>query len=261
VFAGNDGGNGGAVWIEGQSNALVVGCEIHLNTVGGIGGGIGIGAEATPTIRDCYIHDNTASTGGGICTSAVGGVIEGCSVTGNTATNGGGIALMSSTGCVIRDTRVDWNEAVNTGGGLHAIYSSFEMHGCEVEDNSTQWEAGAVWLGDTDAAFTGSKFLRNSATESTGGILVDASVLSVSSSEISANGVGLAIAGLAPSTAVAQHNWWGHDSGPYHPTSNPSGLGDGVGDGVLFAPWNVVTGIGGESVVPVSWSALKATYR
>jgi hypothetical protein len=261
VFVANDGGNGGGLWFEGESNALVVGCEIHLNTVGGIGGGIGIGAAATPTIRDCDIHDNTASTGGGVCSSAPGGVIEGCSITGNSATYGGGIALMSSTGCVIRDTRLDWNESVNSGGGLHAYYSSFEMWDCEIEGNSTQWEGGAVWLENTDAAFTGSAFLGNSATEFTGGILIESSTLVVASCEIAGNGVGLAITGSGASTAMAQHNWWGHDSGPYHPTSNPLGLGDSVGDGVAFAPWNVVTGIDDEPVMRASWSAIKAAYR
>ncbi|HYN89374.1 MAG TPA: right-handed parallel beta-helix repeat-containing protein, partial [Ardenticatenaceae bacterium] len=32
-------------------------------------------------------------------------------------------------------------------------------------------------------------------------------------------------------------NYWGATSGPYHPTLNPAGQGDRVGDGVLFAPW------------------------
>lgn len=35
----------------------------------------------------------------------------------------------------------------------------------------------------------------------------------------------------------ATYNWWGDPSGPYHPTSNPSGLGDRVSDNVLFDPW------------------------
>jgi parallel beta-helix repeat protein len=34
-----------------------------------------------------------------------------------------------------------------------------------------------------------------------------------------------------------REQWWGSASGPYHPTSNPAGLGNGVSDGVLFAPW------------------------
>ena len=35
----------------------------------------------------------------------------------------------------------------------------------------------------------------------------------------------------------ARWNWWGDSSGPYHPTLNPDGLGDEVGDNVLFDPW------------------------
>jgi RHS repeat-associated protein len=35
----------------------------------------------------------------------------------------------------------------------------------------------------------------------------------------------------------ARNNWWGHDSGPYHPTLNPYGLGNAVSDNVLFDPW------------------------
>ncbi|MGD9347418.1 MAG: right-handed parallel beta-helix repeat-containing protein [Candidatus Aminicenantes bacterium] len=35
----------------------------------------------------------------------------------------------------------------------------------------------------------------------------------------------------------AENNWWGDASGPYHPTLNPSGLGDEVSDDVDFEPW------------------------
>ena len=32
-------------------------------------------------------------------------------------------------------------------------------------------------------------------------------------------------------------NWWGHNSGPYHPDTNPDGLGDAVSDYVDYEPW------------------------
>ncbi|MDP2668250.1 MAG: right-handed parallel beta-helix repeat-containing protein [bacterium] len=40
-------------------------------------------------------------------------------------------------------------------------------------------------------------------------------------------------------TAVvdARSNWWGDASGPYHPTLNPSGLGNRVSNNVDFDPW------------------------
>jgi len=35
----------------------------------------------------------------------------------------------------------------------------------------------------------------------------------------------------------ATDNWWGDASGPYHPSTNPSGNGDEVTDNVEFYPW------------------------
>lgn len=259
---GNDGGSGGALWLEGESSPLVTGCEIHLNTVGGMGGGIAVDVTATPTIRDCYIHDNTASTGGGICSAASGGLIEDCRIARNDATFGGGIAVMSAVGIVVADTDVEWNDAVHSGGGVYTSDSVLEMRGCRIADNSTQGAGGAVWFLNVDAVIAGTVLLRNSAVGSTGGILIDTSTLTVSTSEITGNGVGLAITGLEASSAEAARNWWGHDSGPYHPSLNPGGLGDAVGDGVGFAPWNVVTGVCEQNPPkPASWGAIKAGYR
>jgi parallel beta-helix repeat protein len=35
----------------------------------------------------------------------------------------------------------------------------------------------------------------------------------------------------------ATFNWWGDETGPHHPTLNPTGKGDRVSDNVLFKPW------------------------
>ena len=44
--------------------------------------------------------------------------------------------------------------------------------------------------------------------------------------------------GGGPSTVIAaQHNWWGSSFGPYHPSSNPSGIGNAVSDNVNFSDW------------------------
>ncbi len=39
----------------------------------------------------------------------------------------------------------------------------------------------------------------------------------------------------------AAFNWWGDSTGPYHPVSNPDGLGDEVSDRVSFEPWHTDT--------------------
>ena len=38
-------------------------------------------------------------------------------------------------------------------------------------------------------------------------------------------------------TIDAKNNWWGANSGPYHPWENHRGKGDNVSDSVLFLPW------------------------
>jgi uncharacterized repeat protein (TIGR01451 family) len=43
-----------------------------------------------------------------------------------------------------------------------------------------------------------------------------------------------------PPPVMATHNWWGDPSGPFHPDTNPGGLGDQVSDHVIYRPWRVV---------------------
>ncbi|MEW6104569.1 MAG: IPT/TIG domain-containing protein, partial [bacterium] len=42
-------------------------------------------------------------------------------------------------------------------------------------------------------------------------------------------------------TISATFNWWGHNSGPEHPITNPSGQGDKVSDWVDYWPWTAIT--------------------
>ncbi|MCC6189355.1 MAG: right-handed parallel beta-helix repeat-containing protein [Anaerolineales bacterium] len=51
------------------------------------------------------------------------------------------------------------------------------------------------------------------------------------------------------STITATMNWWGHDTGPYHPTLNAGGQGAPVSDYVDFSPWR-----GSPSQGPTTYS-------
>ncbi|MCK4614248.1 MAG: right-handed parallel beta-helix repeat-containing protein, partial [Thermoplasmata archaeon] len=51
-------------------------------------------------------------------------------------------------------------------------------------------------------------------------------------------------------TINATNNWWGHESGPYHPTNNSQGKGNNVTDYVEFDPW-----IGKELIIYVDDNA------
>ena len=53
-------------------------------------------------------------------------------------------------------------------------------------------------------------------------------IIGSDSSGIFNNGTGIIDARL---------NWWGNETGPYHPTTNPSGTGNIVSDNVDYKPW------------------------
>ncbi len=67
------------------------------------------------------------------------------------------------------------------------------------------------------------------------GIRINGSSPTISGNSIYSNTYGLYNSGS--NTVDATNNWWGHDSGPYHPTLNPYGLGNAVSDRVNFDPW------------------------
>ncbi|NUO18867.1 T9SS type A sorting domain-containing protein [bacterium] len=48
---------------------------------------------------------------------------------------------------------------------------------------------------------------------------------------------GITRGSLDGSVVDARWNWWGHESGPYHPENNPQGQGASVDDGIRFNPW------------------------
>ncbi|NUO20142.1 T9SS type A sorting domain-containing protein [bacterium] len=65
-----------------------------------------------------------------------------------------------------------------------------------------------------------------------------------------------------PSTIDARNNWWGHETGPYHPTRNPFGQGDTIlSDSVLFDPWllsppDTSNSVSPRPEAPVNWKLM-----
>lgn len=78
------------------------------------------------------------------------------------------------------------------------------------------------------------------------GVYVTGGTVSVSGSTLSGNtSYGVYSTGTA---VVAEGNYWGHASGPYHASSNPSGTGDDVSDNVDFDPFETALETTGPSL-------------
>jgi hypothetical protein len=150
---------------------------------------------------------------------------------------------------------------------MACIAGSLVVSGTTVSDNFALSEGGAVQLLGGTAVIDSCEIFGNSSGESkswAGGIYLDAgSALSIHRSRIHGNGIAVYFdsPGGPPSlNADATDNWWGDDSGPYHPTLNPAGLGDRVSDYVDFVPWDGMTPVFADGSDPAPSAALLTSF-
>jgi len=179
------------------------------------------------------------SSGGGICCFDYGSpLISNNVISGNAATDGGGISMTYSN-ALIRDNIISGNTAgfnlAGFGGGIFGNSDSLVIINNTITGNAAELAGGGIFL-------FGGFIVIDSCTISDNvgdGVRCDyfCYAITVNNSNISGN-AGYGVRNTAPSSLVlAEYNWWGDSTGPYHPTLNPGGLGDSVSDYVDFDPW------------------------
>jgi hypothetical protein len=153
--------------------------------------------------------------------------------------------------------------AVEVGGGAHATITGNTISGnTGVASSDGSTSAGIIATTYYDDG-TQATIIGNEISGCTTGIGVgydgsDTSVVTAHLNLITGNTTG--VESTAP-IVDALSNWWGDVTGPYHPTKNPTGLGDDVSDNVLFDPW--VKGIeytGDTSIPSGSTANLRARF-
>lgn len=195
------------------------------------------------TLIACLLTDNRGGTGGGAGAGGAALYLRDCRLTGNQADFGGGIGLMSTDAVRIQDCVVEANSALFWGGGLCADDAGFTLSGGRIDANTAAGEGGAAYLLASSAMIQGCRIRNNTSAGETGGFHLEGSRLTVTGGSLTGNGTAIRVATPLADPVDARLNWWGDGSGPYHPLDNPGGLGDAVSDQVLFAPWNVETGV------------------
>lgn len=204
------------------------------------GGGI-YTSWSSAVITDNIITTNSAQNGGGIacfCDAAnISTTIINNTIVSNTANNGGGIYMdCPFTMCTIRENTISWNTAYN-GGGI-ACYYVFQplltISKNIITHNTADSAGGGIWC------YLASRPIIDSCTiayNSGDGIFAGHySLPTIHYNNITDNdGFGVRN-GDTTVTVMAEHNWWGDATGPYHET-NPAGMGDTVSDHVDFDPW------------------------
>ncbi|MDI6752187.1 MAG: right-handed parallel beta-helix repeat-containing protein, partial [bacterium] len=207
---GSPGGTGSGVYLRSSNNG-VISDNIIFNNIGGRGGtGAGFGRGGPGGIgqgiclsssTNITISNNTIfnNTGGQ-------GGQSGFGAQGGQGGEGYGIYLSSSLGCNISKNTVSDNQGGQRGSagphGSYGIYGyGYGVYSCSSSTSEIHYNT-----------FSGNK--NGDATKGYGAYH-DGSLGTISTTL----------------------NWWSHNSGPYHGTSNPTGIGDMVSDWVDYNPW------------------------
>ncbi|MFC2092744.1 right-handed parallel beta-helix repeat-containing protein [Bacteroidota bacterium] len=264
---------GGGIGCVNNSNPTIIGNIIRANNSGTLiyGGGGGIFCNASspdidsniisynqgyagagiycknyssPTIKNNVISNNSASnSGGGIhCNEESAPLIIKNSILHNYGTEaGGGISCYRSSTPEIRENTIMYNETdlINGyGGGLDVyLYSLPHIVKNIIGYNKAAFGGGVSCYGASHPVIDSNCIMNNSG---------DGVYSTINSNPIiNYNNIfdnsygsyfGLRNADLTL-TINAKNNWWGDASGPYHPVTNPNGLGDAVSNYVDYIPY------------------------
>jgi parallel beta-helix repeat protein len=196
---------------------------------------------SSAVITDNLIIANSAQNGGGVacfCDAAnISTTIINNTIMSNTADNGGGIYIdCPFTMCLIRDNTISFNTAYN-GGGI-ACYYVFQplltIRKNVITNNTADSVGGGIWCYLSSKPFIDSCTIADNSGD---GIYAGhySTPIVIYNNIVDNYGYGVRN-GDSSVTVMAEHNWWGDATGPYHAT-NPAGMGDTVSDHVDFDPW------------------------
>ena len=136
----------------------------------------------------------------------------------------------------------DWLDyGIEFGGGGSGTVDGCDISTCAgVADVDGSTSAGILatdyWGTGTVATVVNSIITGNTHGIAVGYADTDATILTAHCNDISGN-IEYGILNVGTEEVDAENNWWGDVGGPYHLTSNPSGIGDTVSNNVDYDPW------------------------
>jgi len=223
---------GGGIICNFENSPIITNNVIVTNHADIYGGGIYCEYNAAPNIIYNTITGNTAGSGAGIaCADCIFLItIAGNIITNNIANqDGGGILLWDCRSVAVTNNTIIGNTANRYGGGVYSHSSSPAIDSCTISNNN----------GD--------------------GVYCSGGVPVVNYSNITDN-IGCGVRNADNVWLNAEYNWWGDSTGPYHPDSNPGGLGDTVSDYVDFIPWlGAPVGVEEEEITSMRTNDLTTT--
>lgn len=248
-------GHGGGIGLYYYASPIIRGNIISKNQANGSwsgGGGIAVIEGCAPVISDNIIEENysTAAGAGIMCHDYSSAVVTGNTIRKNTSpVAGGGICMQRTLNTIVIGNTITENDAPY-GAGLDTGNDDSSL----VRRNiiSSNINASGVTCGRNNKSLIDSCIIVDNEG---GGVYLEVTGNTILRHNNIINNPGYAVLNVSSSWLNAKDNWWGDASGPFHPDSNPSGLGDTVSNYVSFYPWlnePVAIGIKEEKIFPKS---------
>jgi len=201
-------------------------------------------------ITDNVISDNYAQQNGGgvacFCDAAnISPLVANNTITSNTAQTGGGVYIdCPFTMTVVRENIIS-NNTADCGGGIACYYVFMPLLTITrnlITGNTADSAGGGIWCYLASSPIIDSCIISDNVGD---GIYSDYYSSPLITHNNITDNLGFGVRNDDPAElVVAENNWWGDATGPYHPTTNPGGTGDTVSDYVDYDPWMTLPGAG-----------------
>lgn len=220
--------NGGGIYCKNSSPILT-----DLNTShnsANYGGGIHI-EDSSPILRNIIILNNSANHGGGISCWSSSPILVDIVIFGNSAGSGGGVSFQRTT-LTLKNVVIS-NNTASTGAGIYCThYSDTKFTNVTISNNSAN-RGSVIYCWYSSPNLSNITLTNNFSSEA---IYIESGNPKIHSCNFINN--NYAIYNNDNSVIVeARGNWFGNNSGPYHPTQNPYGQGDSTNLFVNVTPW------------------------
>ena len=223
--------NDNGVFLGGVSGVVIKGNQIHHNVNRPGSAGVGVmlwGDNDDNQILNNVIHDNDRQ---GIFVGHDTAISTGNTISGNTVYDNGRYTYPSGPDASAYGIQL-WNADNNTitNNEIYGQDDWFYYPGFDF--------AQGIYLFDSNHnVLTGNKLYSNNYGVGVWGPDRGDGTNLINFNSIAGN-TGFGVRSFDAAFLVdATKNWWGHPTGPYHPTKNLAGMGDRVSDYVLFDPW------------------------
>ncbi len=240
---------GGGVAFSGAKQVIIDSCRFYYNNGHGNGAGAAFELCTTAVIKNSDFANNCGNDGGGVSVeNHVYATLENCSITNNSAEFGGAIACLGGI-VVVNNCILSEDTALTWGGAIHVMDGIVNVKHTHISSNLAYKNAGAVNLWDAEAVFDSCTITDNHTLPEnikSNVFFIKRSKLTIHNSTMNNKGLNISIdtGNGAPTENVdAVNNWWGNNSGPFHPVLNPEGTGGSIPDHVDFIPWLEITDI------------------